>query len=71
MNFEELERLIRESGKTKTFIAAKLGISQQALYNKLNGKSDFTRNEVEILCNELHISSLEQKENVFFNNNVD
>lgn len=71
MNFEELERLIRESGKTKTFIATKLGISQQALYNKLNGKSDFTRNEVEMLCNELHISSLEQKENVFFNNNVD
>lgn len=71
MNFEELEHLIRESGKTKTFIATKLGISIQALYNKLNGKSDFTRSEVEVLCNELHISSLEQKEHVFFNTEVD
>lgn len=66
MDLEALNEKIDESGKSKVYLAKKLGITTQGFYNKLNGKNDFTRKEVEILCDELPIETLREKENIFF-----
>lgn len=45
------------SGKSMMEIAHLLGINQTTLYRKINGKSDFYRNEIYKLCNYLNISN--------------
>lgn len=66
MDLTALNELIDCSGLKKNFIAESLGISFQALTNKLQGKSDFTRGEVEILCDLLRISDPLQVVLIFF-----
>lgn len=61
-----LEDEIIKSGKKKTYLAEKLGITIQSLKQKINNKSDFKTNEVLILCQELNISKLSDKEKIFF-----
>lgn len=63
-----LEKVISESGKKKDYLASKLGISRQTFYLKCQGKSDFTAPEIKILCNELNITSLKERESIFFAN---
>lgn len=60
-----LEKIIEESGLKKTYLAEKLGISIQTLRNKILGKSDFTMKEIDILCTELGITKLSDKEKIF------
>lgn len=45
------------SGKTLSEVAELLGINLATLYRKMNGESDFYRNEIQILCKELKISN--------------
>lgn len=71
MNFQLLNAKIVSLGITKTALAKKLGLSKNGLYLKLNGTNDFTRGEVEILCDVLQIDDLEEKEAIFFAPNVD
>lgn len=66
MNLTALNRKIEASGLTKTHIAKQMGLSLQGLLNKLNGKTDFTRKEVNVLCQILDITDLEEKESIFF-----
>lgn len=66
MNLTALNRKIEASGLTKTHIAKQMGLSLQGLLNKLNGKTDFTRKEVNVLCEVLNITDLEEKESIFF-----
>lgn len=61
-----LEDLIASTGKKKTHLANRLGISVQNLRLKIQNKSDFRSNEVAILCQELGISRLSDKEKIFF-----
>ena len=61
-----LEETIKKSGKKKTYLANKLGMSVQNLRLKINGESDFWTNEVTILCQELGITRLSDKEKIFF-----
>lgn len=61
-----LEESIKKSGKKKTYLADKLGMSVQNLRLKINGESDFWTNEVTILCQELGITRLSDKEKIFF-----
>ena len=61
-----LEMLITESGKKKSYLAKKLDISRQYFRMKCNNEADFTTLEVEILCNELNITKLSDKEKIFF-----
>lgn len=61
-----LERLIKESGKSKTFLAKKIGCSPQSFRLKRIGKYDFRLSEVNILCDELGITKLTDKEKIFF-----
>lgn len=65
-NTSLLEDVIKESGYKYSFLAQKLGISYQALRNKLDNKSEFLPTEIEKLCVLLSINSLELKNDIFF-----
>ena len=65
-NVELLKEKVRKSGMTHTFIADRLGISRGSWYRKLNGSSQFTAVQIQILCGLLHITSLREKEDIFF-----
>lgn len=63
---ELLERKIIESGKKIGYLANKLGISRQYFRMKCKNKADFTNRETDILCEELNITTLTEKEKIFF-----
>lgn len=48
--FSDLRGLIRAKYKTQASFAKALGIGVGALNAKLNGKTDFTRSEIEKTC---------------------
>lgn len=66
-----LDEKIEQSGKSKTFLADKCGITLQSFRLKRNNESIFNSDEVNVLCNELNIKSLRDKERIFFAKNVD
>ena len=57
-----LEQRIKDSGKKYGYLAEKLGISRQYFRMKCKNKADFTNRETDILCSELGITSLTEKE---------
>lgn len=61
-----LEKLIDDSGKTKVHLADKIGCSRQYFRMKCHNKAPFTLNEVDVLCTELNITRLTEKEKIFF-----
>ena len=63
---QELENRIKLSGKKKQYLADKIGCSRQYLTMKIKNEVDFDLREVAILCNELNISTLSDKERIFF-----
>lgn len=63
---KSLIQIIKNSGYKYTFIAAKLGISYQALRNKLVNKTEFLPTEIEALCNLLGMTDIKQKNDIFF-----
>ena len=67
VNTQMLEDIIKDSGKKKSYLADKLGISIQSFRLKCDNKSDFKTNEVAVLCAELGITRLTDKEKIFFN----
>jgi len=68
---DRLERIIKNSGYKYGFIAEKIGISYQALRNKLDNKSEFLPTEIEALCKLLGITELKEKNDIFFASFVD
>lgn len=66
VNTQYLEELIAKSGKKKMHLANKIGCSRQYLSMKINNKAPFTTDEVSVLCSELNITKLTEKENIFF-----
>ncbi|HJB46002.1 MAG TPA: hypothetical protein H9713_04785 [Candidatus Mediterraneibacter surreyensis] len=68
---KELNRLIHESGLTKSYIANKLGISLYSFQLKRENKRQFTAEQIKILCELLDIKSLKEKERIFFAIKVD
>lgn len=52
---EKLEKAIRVSGLSKKEIADELDIDETTLYRKINGISDFYREEISVLCKLLKI----------------
>lgn len=71
VNSKLLEEKIAESGKIKAFLANKMGLSRQGLYKKINNENEFTASEIIILCDELGISRLTDREKIFFARNVE
>lgn len=65
-NTELLEEKIKKSGKKKGYLAKKVGLSLAGFYNCCTNKSEFKTSQVQILCDELNIESLEEKQQIFF-----
>ncbi len=61
-----LMQIIKKSGYKYTFIAEKLGLSYQALRNKIVNKTEFLPTEIETLCNLLGMTDIKQKNDIFF-----
>ncbi len=68
---KELLKVIDESGLRKGYIAERLGITTYGLQRKVENRSQFKAGEIKILCDILNITSLERKEQIFFNEIVD
>ena len=65
-NTELLERKISESGKKKGFLAEKVGLSLAGFRNCVTNKAEFKPTQIDILCVELNITSLKEKDSIFF-----
>lgn len=68
---KELNKIIHESGMTKSYLARKLGITLYGFQLKRENKSQFTAEQIKILCDLLDIKSLKEKERIFFAKDVD
>lgn len=66
VNTQYLEELISKSGKKKSFLADKIGCSRQYFAMKCNNQAPFTVNEANILCEELNVTKLTEKEKIFY-----
>ncbi len=71
VNSELLNKKIAEIGKTRKYLAFKCGVTPQTLWNKVNNVYDFTSTEVLVLCKELNIKSLKEREQIFFAQKVE
>ena len=66
VNTAILEDKIKQSGKKKEFLAQQCGITRQSLTSKIRNDSPFTVDQVASLCRELSITSLSEKDKIFF-----
>lgn len=60
LNAELLQKKIANSGMSITFISKKVGITRETLYNKINGKSDFSATEIVALTELLRLTRAER-----------
>ncbi len=65
-NTDLLEKWIEKSGKTKSFLAEKCNLSRMGFYLKCTNTNEFMPTEINILCDELGITALRDKEAIFF-----
>lgn len=65
-----LQEKVKQSGLRTAFIAKKVGLTPQGLYNKLNGKYEFNVSEMQNLSKLLRLSDAENMA-IFFADNVD
>lgn len=65
-NTELLKDLIKQSGKKKGYLAKRCGLSRAGFRNCETNKAEFKQSHIDILCDELNITSLKVKEAVFF-----
>lgn len=61
-----LKKVIEDSGLKIGFIASFVGISRQLLWKKINNLTPFNQYEIDKMCEVLNITSLKQKEAIFF-----
>lgn len=65
-NTKLLEARIEQSGKKKSYLAQKCGLSRQGFRNCVLNKAEFNAEQIKILCIELNITKLSEKEQIFF-----
>ena len=65
-NSKALLDLIEKRGLKLKYVAECLGLSRYGLNLKINNKHEFKTSEITALCNLLAITSLEEKERIFF-----
>lgn len=65
-NTAKLEEYIRKSGKKKAYLAEKLGLSSAGFLNCRNNEAEFTASQIQILCEELNIRTLTERQAIFF-----
>ena len=68
-NTDLLKRKIDESGYKMQYIAEYIGVSYQALYNKIGNKTEFLASEIMKLSELLKLTDEERNE-IFFAENV-
>lgn len=69
-NVSLLKDTIDKKGVRYSFLAERLDMSRQALYNKLSNGSDFKAWQMFVLVDILHLSN-EESRAIFFANEVD
>lgn len=69
MDCKEFRAAIARAGVSKRDIAARLGVSEQAFYNKLNGRAEFKNSEI-IKLSEMLGLSMDDVNLIFFSNSV-
>jgi hypothetical protein len=67
-NTKLLEKKIEESGLRKNFIARALNLSPYGFAKKINNETEFKTSEVDKLCKILGITTLTEKDRIFFAN---
>lgn len=67
---ELLDEKIRLSGKKKGYLAKAVGMSRQTFNKRCLNEGEFTTEQVKILCKELNITTLEEREAIFFAQDV-
>lgn len=65
-NTKLLERKIKESGKKITYLAEKVGLSYAGFRNCVTNKAEWKASQIDILCDELHIVDLKERQRIFF-----
>lgn len=65
-NTELLLEKIKESGKKKSYLAEKCGLSRAGFRNCVINKATFNASHISVLCFELNIVELKDKEAIFF-----
>lgn len=65
-NTKLLEQRIADSGKKINYLAEKVGLSYQGFRNCVTNKAEFKVSQVQILCEELNITSLKERQDIFF-----
>lgn len=66
VNTELLDDKIDKSGKKIGYLAEKCGLSLGGFYNCRTNKAEFKAGQIKTLCAELKITSLKEKETIFF-----
>lgn len=64
-NKEKFRDCIYQNGMTLNNIASIMGVNMSTLYRKMNGDTDFTRNEIDVIRCHLHLSN-DETETIFF-----
>ncbi len=64
-----LEQKILNSGKKKGYLANKCNLSRAGFRNCVINKAEFTSRHIAVLCEELGVTSLTEKEAIFFARN--
>jgi hypothetical protein len=65
-NTELLEKKIQDSGLKKSYLAEKVGLSIVGFRRCCVNKAEFRASQIQTLCRELQIESLEEKQAIFF-----
>ena len=65
-NTKLLEDKIKDSGKKVTYLAKKCNLSYAGFRNCVVNKAEFKSSHIDILCEELNVRSLTEKEAIFF-----
>lgn len=65
-NTELLEQEIKDSGKTRVHLAKKCGLTYAGFRNCVINKAEFKASQIDILCEELNITSLKRRQEIFF-----
>lgn len=66
VNTQLLEEEIRKSGRKKAFLAERCKMTPSSLNNKINNRTEFTAEQILILCEELNIDTFRKRESIFF-----
>jgi hypothetical protein len=61
-----LEEKIAQSGLKKTFLAEKVGLSLAGFRNCCTNTAEFKSTQIQTLCKLLNVTSLREKEAIFF-----